>query len=154
MEIIVTSDTHGLKKPLDYLVKKYPDAAAFIHCGDVCLPPEDCENFIVVSGNNDYFNYDYEKIIEVGRYRILALHSHLLGFGDRREALIRKAKANNCDIVCFGHTHIAEVFEEDGIVGVNPGSFYRPRDGRAPSYAIIRLIEGRIEVELKFVEEI
>ncbi|MDU5587891.1 MAG: metallophosphoesterase family protein, partial [Finegoldia magna] len=49
---------------------------------------------------------------------------------------IRFAKANNCDIVITGHTHVKVLEEKDGVILLNPGSPSIPKDG-VKSVAII-----------------
>lgn len=154
MQIIVTSDTHGLTKPLDFLLKHYPHASAYIHCGDICLDPQAYPQFIVAAGNNDYYNIPHERVVEIDGVRILVMHSHLLGFGDRHAKMVEKAKANNCSIVCYGHTHISEATKQDGIIIVNPGSFYQPRDGKLPSYAVIEIENDNVKIKIEHVDEI
>lgn len=151
MQIIVVSDTHGLKRPLDYLLDKYPEADVFVHCGDICLPPEEYPRFLTVAGNNDYYDYPYEKIIRVKNHRMLVLHSHLFGYLKREERMLKRADECDCDIICYGHTHVADNRIVDGKYLLNPGSFYHSRDGRPPSYAIINLDDDEVNIEVQFV---
>ncbi|MEG0239311.1 MAG: metallophosphoesterase [Anaerorhabdus sp.] len=144
MKIVVISDNHGRVEPLRDILNMHQDAEAFIHCGDSELPAEYLSGYAAVRGNNDFFGDlpDF-KVLELGEHRILVAHGHRLMFLDNRELLINKAKSCNCDIVCFGHTHIFECRKMDGIYLINPGSISRNRDGSTPSYAILT-IEGSV----------
>ena len=51
--VILVSDNHGFRKPLEYIKMKHSDADYFFHCGDTELPPYEMEGFAVVQGNND-----------------------------------------------------------------------------------------------------
>ena len=53
MRIVVVSDSHGYREPIDLLLKRYPDAVYYIHCGDSELPPVYLNNYNAVKGNND-----------------------------------------------------------------------------------------------------
>ncbi|MEG0176723.1 metallophosphoesterase [Anaerorhabdus sp.] len=150
MKIIVVSDNHGRIEPLKEVQLVHQDAAAFIHCGDSELPIDYLAGFAAVRGNNDFYgDLPESKIIELGSHRILIAHGHRLMFLDNRELLINKAKSCNCDIVCFGHTHVFETRVVDGIYLVNPGSISRNRDGSIPSYAIINIEDDKIDIERK-----
>ena len=58
-----------------------------------------------------------------------------------------------CDIVCFGHTHVAYLDQVDGITLLNPGSLSHSRDGKPCSYAILDINEDDVQVEFKFEPE-
>ena len=40
-EIVLVSDNHGQRKPLEYLKENYPVADYFIHCGDSEMKVQD-----------------------------------------------------------------------------------------------------------------
>ena len=67
------------------------------------------------------------------------------------EVLLRAAKAENCDIVLYGHTHAAHIEYREGRHLLNPGSLRHPAEGR-PGY-IELILDGKnvvpIPVELK-----
>ena len=54
-------------------------------------------------------------------------------------------EAHNAEIVLFGHTHIPEFTQKDGITFINPGSLTSPR-GKTfqPQVAILNLEKGKI----------
>lgn len=152
MQIIVASDSHGNDHALISLLEEYPNADYFLHCGDLesmsQYPP-----FQYVRGNNDYYGELPDTlIVEAQNHRILVTHSHMM-YHHREEKLAVLAKEKNCDIVCYGHTHIAKLDIIDGITILNPGSLWRSRDGRPPSYAIVTITGERVDVEFKFLEE-
>ena len=61
--------------------------------------------------------------------------------------LADRAKSFDCDIVCFGHTHIPFNQTIKGVRVLNPGSIWRNRDGSKPSYMIVTLDGPEIRVE-------
>ena len=71
----------------------------------------------------------------------------------RSEQLVNRAKELNCDIVCFGHTHVSFLDRVDGVTLVNPGSLSHSRDGKPCSYAILDINEDDIQVEFKYEPE-
>ncbi|MDF9824125.1 putative phosphoesterase [Breznakia sp. PF5-3] len=154
MKIVVVSDSHSMVKPLKMILDKHADADYFLHCGDICLPPEEYPRYITVCGNNDYYDYPMEMILNLGKHRLIMFHSHMISYFKREEKMIRKAKNEGCDIVCYGHTHVAYYEIKNGVHILNPGSVYHSRDGRAPSYAIMNIDDqsGNIEVNFEFLD--
>ena len=144
------SDNHYHDEPLQELQRHYRDADYFFHCGDSEMPYKSLSGFARVRGNNDY-DYDYPEtlVLEVGEHRFLLTHGHRQGVYFGYDGLIRLAKINRCDIVCFGHTHRYSEAEKDGILLLNPGSIWCNRDGSAPSYMIITLENEKIKIERK-----
>lgn len=154
MKIVVVSDSHGKDEALDYVLQQHHDADAYIHCGDIEAYEDAYPKFITVRGNNDVFcDYPDEQVIRIGDHRIFVVHSHQFLYSHRSQLMAKAAKERNCDIVCYGHTHIAADETVDGVRLINPGSLWRSRDGRAPSYAIIYLQEDRIQVDFEFLPQ-
>lgn len=150
MKIIVVSDSHSLKTPLDQILQEHSDADYFLHCGDICLDTFEYPQYITVQGNNDYYDYPLDLTLKVGNHKIYMLHSHTLSYFKREEKMIERAKKNGCDIVCYGHTHVAYYDYKEGIHILNPGSVYHSRDGRAPSYAVLTINDETDEVNIDF----
>lgn len=151
MKILLMSDSHGRNAMVDHLLEKHNDADLFIHCGDI-----ECDEYVfpaleTVAGNNDvYYDYPSQRIFTVHGHRILVLHSHQCMFYYKRSQWLRDtAIENHCDIVFYGHTHVAKDETLDGIRLVNPGSLRYSRDGRSPSYAIV-IIEDDVNVQFYF----
>lgn len=140
MRIIVTSDNHGLKKELNMLRELHADYDAFIHCGDSEMTNKELAGWASVAGNNDYYaELPEARIVNVNGYKIFVTHSHLVSYFNRTERLVQLAKKNECQMVCFGHTHVYMNEIVDGVHLVNPGSMRYNRDASAPCYAIIHI---------------
>lgn len=147
MKIIIVSDNHGRVQPLIDVMQLHQDAVAFIHCGDSELPSEYLQGYAGVRGNNDFYSEMPEsKIVQIENHRIFVVHGHRLLYMGNRELLVNKAKQNDCDIICFGHTHIFEHQKIDGIDIINPGSISRNRDGSPPCYAILEINGDMINI--------
>jgi uncharacterized protein len=143
MEIIVCSDNHGLIAPLEKIVKAYPKADAYIHCGDMELEKQYLEKFYAVTGNNDYFtSYPQELFVKVGDLKIYVTHGHQF-YGDREQKLATKAINNHCQIACYGHTHRFNAEYVNGVLCLNPGSLRYNRDGSNPCFARVVVNEDK-----------
>lgn len=147
MEFIVLSDNHGKTKELELILKKFPSACGFIHCGDNELSKELMAPFHAVSGNNDYYvEYPDDLVVNLDGVRIYVTHGHLLPYGNRINALAAIAKQKGCTIACTGHTHVFIDKDVDGVRIINPGSLFYNRDGSEPSFAHVSVNEGEIKV--------
>ena len=144
------SDSHGKNHLIDSILEKHPDADAYLHCGDIECSENQYPQLRVVRGNNDYFgNYPEQMRIRIGSHKALMLHSHLCYGRNRMNLMSEMAKKEGCDLVFFGHTHVACDEMVNGVRLINPGSLYYSRDGREISYCILN-IEDEISVEFQF----
>ncbi len=126
VKIVVVSDSHGRDDLLYDLQEQYPNADAFLHCGDVKAPQENFPGYLIVQGNNDYY-YDLpaHRVLPLGGHRVLLIHSHQFSLPQARSADDRiYAQERGCDIVCYGHTHVADLHMADGVSLLNPGSLH------------------------------
>ena len=140
MKIVVTSDNHGLKKELNVIRQLHSDYDAFIHCGDSEMTNHELSGWASVAGNNDYYaDLPESRIVNVNGFKIFVTHSHLVSYFKRIDRLVSLAKNNECQMVCFGHSHVFMDEIKDGIHLVNPGSMRYNRDATPPCYAIITI---------------
>lgn len=159
MKILVVSDSHGRNVYLEKVLETVePDM--LIHLGDL----EGSEIFIqnkvscpveMVSGNNDYFSdLEREKLITIGRYKILLTHGHRYRVHFGTETIKDWARQMGADIVMFGHTHMPLLDTSTDVTALNPGSISQPRqEGRIPTYAIVELDRnGEIHFTLNYVK--
>ncbi len=159
MKILVVSDSHGRNTYLERVYNEtQPDM--LIHLGDL----EGSELFIqscvtcpveMVPGNNDYFSdLSREKIIQIGKYKVLLTHGHRYRVHFGTDTIRQWAYSQGVDIVMFGHTHVPHFESTNGITIVNPGSISQPRQaGHRPTYIIMELDEqGDVHFALKEIE--
>lgn len=158
MRILIISDTHGIKKNLDRVLKLEHPYDQVIHLGDIEGDEEYLEAaagcpVAAVRGNNDYFSQlPQEQIIEVAGKRIFLTHGHYYYVVAGLEHLIKEAKGRDVDIVMFGHIHRPVIRQEGTLSVINPGSLSFPRqEGRRPSYIVMEIeSEGNAKYFLKF----
>ena len=115
MKVIVCADSHGAFAAAERLLEQNREAAAVIFLGDGAEEWEDLcaiypqTPFYPVRGNCDWgSDWPAVRVVELGGHRLFCTHGHLYGVksGDMGP-LLRAAKAENCDIVLYGHTHAA-----------------------------------------------
>lgn len=151
-EMIVASDSHGRSDLLEKLEKAYPNADLFVHCGDLEDSPENFPHWVFVRGNNDWTgNMPDVRKLSINGHGIYVIHSDRYNYRQRERVLADQAKKNGCDIALYGHTHCSNIDTVDGVLEINPGSMWMPRDGNPPSYArVIIEDDGTVKPEIIF----
>ena len=160
-KILVVSDNHRKLDNIYQLLEENPDISYFIHLGDSegsedairTHLPKGCESYFV-QGNNDFFAYLPKEIeMRLGKERLFLTHGHLYGVGFDLQGLADEARARNCSMALFGHTHRPFSRVVNGVLCINPGSINFPRqDNRKPSYAMFYLDKkGNLRTEAKYI---
>ncbi len=146
MKVLIVSDTHRRHGNLETVLENVGKMDLLIHLGDA----EGEEDYIeaiagcpveIIAGNNDFFsNLDKEKVILLGKYKVLLTHGHYYNVTVGVERLKEEARERRIDIAMFGHTHRPYLEIGDEIVILNPGSISFPRqEGRKPSYILMEI---------------
>lgn len=154
MLIVIASDTHRRPDRLYELEQMYPQASLYLFAGDWGDDPRRYDHWIGVLGNNDFYfmqqGWPLERVVLAGDHKIFLCHGHTYGYNMREQNIAAAAKEHGCDIAIYGHSHVASVKDVDGITLINPGSLYRSRDGRRPSYCLLKLDGMHIIPEIRF----
>lgn len=129
MKIVVVSDSHRNTDVLEKIVMT-TNADMYLHAGDSALPEALIRPFVSVRGNCDAYPYEISRTVELEGLRLYITHGHLFS----KTRLIKNAKALNCQIAIYSHTHIAEIEKIDDIYVINPGSIAYPRGKIGPTY--------------------
>lgn len=157
MEILVLSDTHKSTKPIrDLLEAVHKRVDAVIHLGDChedILSFRDIYKnlkFYYVKGNCDFSGQDvpYSGSVIISGKKIWFTHGHRYSVKFNSDRIIYAAMEQEASVCLFGHTHMPELFYHSGILFMNPGSMYLPRDGRMPSYGVLEITDGQITPRL------
>lgn len=128
---VILSDTHRNTQPFEKIATVLSECDCIVHLGDVASDAKTLmrlypEKTYAVSGNNDFYGeYPSEIVIEAEGHRIFACHGHRYSVKYGTQRLVDAAKQNGCDIALYGHTHIAEYHEEEGVFVINPGCMQR-----------------------------
>ncbi|MFL0194195.1 metallophosphoesterase [Clostridium sp. WILCCON 0269] len=154
MQIGVVSDTHRYKKFMNKVVEALCNTELVIHLGDNVQDVQEIKKIytgpvISVKGNCD-FNVDVpgEKLEVINGKRFFITHGHRYDVKYSLSRLKYRAMEEKADIVLFGHTHISQIFHEEGMWFINPGSPSVPRDG-FNSIVIIDIDKGIISPSIK-----
>ena len=151
MRLLVVSDSHGVDKNIKKALDLSGPVDGLIHLGD----SQGSESYIqqiakcqifMVTGNCDFFSdHPTTAVAQLEGHRLMLTHGHLFGVSMNTSYLEDEARANQCDIVLFGHTHRPLLKDKDpDLLILNPGSISFPRqEGRKCSYMILELEKGR-----------
>lgn len=128
--IVVLSDTHRNLAPLDKIQTVLAECDYIVHLGDMASDAAGIfrqwpEKTYILAGNNDFYGGEKELVLDAEGRRIFACHGHRYGVKGGTERLAAAAKERGCDIALYGHTHVAETHEEEGVLLVNPGCMTR-----------------------------
>ncbi|NLK28179.1 MAG: metallophosphoesterase [Clostridiales bacterium] len=161
MKILIVSDTHGREQYLFDTLQKVKPIDLLIHLGDFEGGDELIQSFAdcsveFVSGNNDFFTgIPKEKIIHIGKYKVLLTHGHRYSVNYCTEVIRDEARRNGVDIVMFGHTHVPYMDLNSDVWLINPGSISLPRQqGRIPTFIIMDIdSKGDAHFTLNYVNK-
>ena len=159
-KILIISDNHGFTHQLREVIEREAPIDLFLHLGDGerskseyerLLPPLTAS--IYLKGNNDFMPLKPTACFELEGVEIFAAHGHKYAVKQGFSVLENEAKKQGANLVCYGHTHRAEVHESDGITYVNPGSFTGFYSPTGSTYAVVKLENGTIvSAEIKKTE--
>ncbi|MCR5290848.1 MAG: metallophosphoesterase [Treponema sp.] len=157
--ILVISDSHGNIQLLSSILNHFQDKIdALFFCGDgiydilaaleslTSIPPI----ISLVQGNGDASIVSTETngqvlcipektVLNLGPYTILSTHGHKQNIYYTSKTLVDQAATLQCNVVFYGHTHIARQEMINDTLLINPGSCSLPRGGQKPSFAIVSI---------------
>jgi putative phosphoesterase len=150
MLIGIVSDTHGhlehTRAALSVLQER--DVELVLHCGDIgsvdIVPLFDAWPTHFVFGNVDSHEDRLRHAIDSagqtchGRFGSLECEGRRIALlhGDDERRLRETVGGEEWDLVCYGHTHVAESHKEGRTLVLNPGALYR---ATPHSFAIVEL---------------
>lgn len=141
-KLVVLSDTHANIGAIYSIYDIIKESDYVFHLGDHCydmdgLAGELKDKLYRVRGNCDGGTENKELIVEIEGCKILVTHGDLYGVKSTLLRLSYRAKELGCNVCFYGHTHVAEVTEIDGVTLINPGSADRFATEKSFCYAVI-----------------
>ena len=148
----VISDTHG--RIPSGVSNAFKNVDLIIHAGDVGDEKvldrlSKIAMLVAVRGNMDFGRWARQlperEIIEIGP-TVLYVH-HI------SNSLDADAADPRFNAVINGHTHRADVHEENGVTFINPGSASYPKFGHPASVALIHIKGDRLDAKLVHLKD-
>lgn len=144
-KVAVISDTHGLLRPR--AAELLRSTELILHGGDIADQKtmdrlNECARVIAVRGN-----CDKEWAVELPQEVSLELYGIKLYMVHNKKQM--SLKAEDADLVIYGHSHKYEEKKEAGRLWLNPGSAGPRRFGRPATMAVLEIDEesGRLTVK-------
>lgn len=135
MKIGVISDTHGDHGAIRLAVQMIPDADVWLHAGDYSQDATYLARLVsapvfAAKGNCDGLSTaKVDEFVEVAGKKIWITHGHRYSVKQSVAELVQWGKQYEVDVVVFGHTHLPDNQQCEGILIFNPGSAGEPRVG-------------------------
>lgn len=140
---VVISDTHGHGENLDSLSRVFEECDYIFHLGDgradMCFIEEKYPlKAYSFKGNCDFGVGLREEVVEIEGVTLFACHGDRYRVKNTLSDLSAEAKRRGATIALYGHTHRAEIAEENGVTLVCPGTLkYPPYRGGTYAYLVI-----------------
>ncbi len=162
MKIVVISDTHLRRKGEEKLLPgglldELERADLIVHCGDIeeAFLIDEMEKYApvkAVHGNMDSPEVremlPEKEVMEVSGIKIGIIHGSGPPYGIK-ERILSAFGGEELHVILFGHTHLAEKREKDGIIFLNPGS---PTDKKFAPYNSFGLLHIDTEKEKRGIK--
>lgn len=144
--VIVLSDSHCRnRQALFALAPLFAENDFIVHLGDGASDMREIssrypQKTYICRGNCDLAYGEEEFVFEAEGVSVLCCHGHRWGVKSGLSRLAAHAKELGCTVALYGHTHRADIAEEDGVLCVNPGAL---GDYTEPSYCYLVLHNGK-----------
>ncbi|MDR2938934.1 MAG: metallophosphoesterase [Clostridiales bacterium] len=120
------------------------------HLGDTCtdvrpfIPLYPNITFYAVSGNCDFAEYaPKELLVNIYGYNFFLTHGSSFGVKYNKDKISYAAMERGADVCLFGHTHYPELYKQENIIFMNPGSIVLPRGTKYHSYGMVNFFEDK-----------
>ena len=147
--LIVLSDSHGNAKGVSDLLPLIAENDYVIHLGDGAGDMREArglypDKVYACAGNCDFFSPLLEDgVLDIEGVSIYFCHGHKYGVKSDLHALALAAKTRDCTVALYGHTHIADIRELEGVTLINPGTL-RCSVGKGGSYCYLVVHKDKV----------
>ncbi|WP_227936677.1 metallophosphoesterase family protein [Alkalihalobacillus deserti] len=150
MKALIISDSHGWGNRLKKIIDRHRNEVdALFHCGDSELTADHAaiKGVKVVKGNCDFGeDFPHDVTEQVKGVTFYITHGHLYNVKMTHVPLSYRAEEKQAQITCFGHSHVATAFQENGVIYINPGSIRLPREHKDGTYCICEYGDSDIKI--------
>lgn len=151
-QILIISDSHFMpKNVLERFINQFESLVAVIHCGDIYIGYEPGNLNIkyplyICKGNNDFADLPRILDFEIAGKHFVITHGNMHQFAYNPVSLKTLLDDYPADIICFGHTHVPYLYQEENLTILNPGSLALGRSyPRHNTYVLLDIDTGEIE---------
>jgi putative phosphoesterase len=159
MLVGVVSDTHGNREGMHLLAErlKSQGVETLLHLGDDYRDHRTLsQTGLEVIGVPGVYCPEYRdphisnrQVVVLGGLKFLLTHTETRHPYDDPQDLDPELTCYEVDVVLFGHTHVPELEERQGVVWINPGHLRDRTDrGQAPTFALLHLDPPELQVQI------
>ena len=148
MKLLILSDSHGNRTHLRRALELEKPQVVF-HLGDgradILAVMADLPEVPLYSvpGNCDWrCRLAPVQQVTVEGLPILVAHGHTFGVKSGYQSYLAYGRRQGARLLLSGHTHVPCVWEDEGIMLVNPGSV---GNGQHPTYAVLEVEQGTVK---------
>lgn len=156
MKLLILSDSHGDTSQIVQAIDLHQEVEALIFLGDGTRDIDYLTDaypqlrMYVVKGNCDLASfYPTEALAAFGGVNIFYTHGHLLGVKRGIDMLKNIARKRGADVALYGHTHYAQITQENDLLLFNPGTIGGFRE--SASYGILTIENGQARAEIWYL---
>lgn len=144
MKVGIISDTHNMLR--EEVLQRLTECECIFHAGDFCKDEIRLELMKIaplygVRGNNDKGGWAENLPINL----VVDIKGHKIGMAHEKKDLPQDT--NDIDLMIYGHSHKYELYSEENIQYINPGSCGRKRFSLPLSFIIAEIDENEIILE-------
>ena len=148
MKLMIISDTHGSTQRMVTAIERgEPDAV--LHLGDYISDTEELKRqkpnleLYAVRGNGDFWAMgEDELLLTLGGVGIYMVHGHKFGVKSGLDSFVKRARMMDASLALYGHTHIADIRQADGLCLMNPGQMMQNSKNRPATYGMVTVADG------------
>lgn len=147
-KIVVVSDTHGNCRAIDKLLPIMNESDYVFHLGDYHRDIVAYRNDIkaeVVSVNGNCDGGGEDTVLDIDGVRVMLTHGDRYGVKGTLLKLFMRAKEVGANVVFYGHTHDADIVEQEGVYLINPGCTTMFSQN---SYCYVVIYDGKITAKI------
>jgi uncharacterized protein len=146
VRIGLISDTHGAVPA--GVARALSGVARILHAGDVGSSRviDDLTRIAPVTAVRGNTDHDPWLALHLPVFSVTDIAGVRVGLTHIRDRAltVEDARRRGCDVYVFGHTHVPDAVEEDGLWLVNPGSPSRARGGHGHGVGIVEVSDGQV----------
>ncbi len=150
-KLLIFSDNHRDREVVYKMLSLHKDIDHIISLGDSEMPEEELSNLNIIGVKGNYPfepKFPYDLVLNFDNFQILFTHGHHFNVKSGDTQLYRYAKDHNCQIACFGHTHMYSIADYEDVVLFNPGSLTYPKLHPHKTYGLISLLKNQFQIDI------
>jgi len=149
--ILVFSDNHRDREVVEQMLSRHQDIDRIFSLGDSEMPEHELSNLGIIGVRGNYPfepKFPNDLTFEFLSVKILFTHGHTYNVKSGISYLYHQARSYDCQLVCYGHTHIYRIDDLGDVVLFNPGSLTYPKYHAKKTYGLISILKNQFQIDI------